>query len=273
MFQKVAPRSNLQSGLNILELVYHSIVRSVRQTHGNAIVSLLMNMMQAAIMLAMFYVMMLVLGMRTTAIRGDFMLYIMSGIFLYMTHVKTVSAVAGSEGPSSGMMLHAPMNTVISMLSTALSALYLQVLTMFTLLFLYFMLWQRFEIDQPLGAFGMLLAAWYTGAALGLLLLAIKPWFPVAVGIMTTVYTRASMIASGKMFVANTTPEYLRKMFDWHPLFHVIDQCRGYVFINYTPHHSNYWYSLAVGLTLMTLGLMGEFYTRRSASKSWNARR
>ena len=273
MFGKVAPKSKFQSALNILELIYHSIVRSVRLTHGNAILALLLNMMQAAVMLAMFYIMMIVLGMRTSAIRGDFMLYIMSGIFLYMTHIKTVNAVAGSEGPSSGMMQHAPMNTFISMFSTALSMLYLQTLTMFTLLFLYFMLWTRFEVDQPIQAYGTFLVAWFSGASIGLVLLAVKPWYPVPVGIITTVYTRASMIASGKMFVANAMPGYMRDLFDWHPLFHVIDQCRGFVFINYTPHHSNIMYSIALSLIMITIGLLGEFYTRQHVSRSWTAGR
>ena len=33
----------------------------------------------------------------------------------------------------------------------------------------------------------MLILAWFTGAALGLVLLAIKPWFPTAVGIFSTI--------------------------------------------------------------------------------------
>jgi ABC-type polysaccharide/polyol phosphate export permease len=61
--------------------------------------------------------------------RGDFLLYVMSGVFLFMTHVKAVGAVAGAEGPTSPMMKHAPMNTIVSIAAAALSALYIQVLS------------------------------------------------------------------------------------------------------------------------------------------------
>jgi ABC-type polysaccharide/polyol phosphate export permease len=50
------------------------------------------------------------------------------------------------------------------------------------------------------------------------------------------------MIASGKMFVANTLPPAMLAMFDWNPLFHIIDQCRGFVFNNYFPRNSNWEY-------------------------------
>ena len=52
-----------------------------------------------------------------------------------------------------------------------------------------------------------------------------------------------------------------------------LDQARGFVFINYNPHFSNWKYALWVGVALLMIGLMGEFYTRRNASISWGARR
>lgn len=273
MFHPASRVSGFGAFFVITDLVYHSIVRSVRKTHGNAIMSILMNLLQMAIMVLAFYVMFSLLGLRSAALRGDFLLYIMSGIFLYMTHAKTLGAVAGSEGPASAMMKHAPMNTVISILSAALSALYIQVLSLFVILFIYFVGFVRFEIDLPIPAFGMLLTAWFTGLALGVVLLAIKPWFPTFVRVFTTIYQRANMIASGKMFVANTLPGYMLAMFDWNPLFHTIDQARGFVFINYSPHNSNISYPIYVGLGLLMIGLMGEFYTRKHASASWEARR
>jgi ABC-type polysaccharide/polyol phosphate export permease len=60
-------------------------------------------------------------------------------------------------------------------------------------------------------------------------------------------------------------------MFDWNPLFHCIDQARGFVFINYNPHYSSVSYPVYVTIALIMIGLMGEFYTRRHASASWGA--
>jgi ABC-type polysaccharide/polyol phosphate export permease len=271
MFQQRVQRSALQSALNILELIYHATVRSVRKSHGNAMMGLVMSIMQTVVLVAVFFVMFAVLGLRGNAIRGDFLLYIMSGIFLFLTHNKAVGAILGSEGPASPMMNHAPMNTTIAIASAALSSLYIQVLSLFVILFVYHVGFVPFEILHPVGAFGMVLLAWFSGAAIGMVFLAIKPWAPGFVGLASQIYTRANMIASGKMFVANTLPGYMLAMFDWNPLFHCIDQARGFVFINYNPHYSSITYPLFVSVALIMVGLMGEFYTRRQVSASWTA--
>lgn len=273
MFQDTRRKSGFVAAYVLFDLIFHSSVRSIRKTHRNAVMSIMMNMMQMAIMVVAFYAMFSVLGLRGSAIRGDFLLYIMSGIFLFMTHTKALGAVAGSEGPASPMMKHAPMNTIVAIAASALGSLYIQVLSLVVILFIYHVAFTPVHIEEPIPAFGMLLIAWFTGVALGIVLLAIKPWFPTFVKIFTTVYQRANMIASGKMFVANTLPSFMLAMFDWNPLFHCIDQSRGFVFINYAPHNSSVQYPLMVGTVMIMVGLMGEFYTRKHASASWEARR
>ncbi len=263
----------LSTALEIAEVVYHSTVRSVRKKHSNAFIALGVNMLQVVIFVGVFYLMFSILGLRGAAIRGDFLVYIMSGIFLFMTHVKTLQAVVASEGPANPMMQHAPMNTIISICSAALGALYIQILSLFLILFGYHVGVTPVEIDKPISAFGMLMIAWFAGLALGIVLLALKPWFPTVVQVLSVLYMRANMIASGKMFVANSLPSFMLAMFDWNPLFHLIDQARGFAFINYVPRYSNWEYAITVALILVMLGLMGEFYTRRHASASWEARR
>ncbi len=273
MFQRSAPKSAFFSAITIAELIYHSTVRKVRGTHGNALMALFMSMTQAMILVAVFAVMFSILGLRGAKLRGDFLLYLMSGIFLFLTHVKALGAVSGAETPSSPMMQHAPMNTIISIISSALSALYLQTLTLLTVLFIYYTAFTPFTVDQPVKAFGMFLLAWATGCSIGLVLLAMKPWFPNFVGTFAQLYQRANMIASGKMFVANTLPPKMLAMFDWNPLFHTIDQSRGFVFANYFPRNSSIEYPLYIFIVFVMIGLMGEFYTRQHASSSWDARR
>ncbi len=269
MFYTSAPKSGWTATVRTLELIYHTAVRNVRKSHNNAIIAILLNMLQIALMVLVFYFMFTILGLRGMAVRGDFLIYIMSGIFLYITHLKAMGAVVGSDGPSSAMMLHAPMNTAISIAGNIVSALYIQILSMATILFIYHVAVTPVVIKDPIGTFAMFLLAFFTGLGVGLILLAIKPWFPSFVAIFTTVYQRANMIASGKMFLANTLPGYMIAMFDWNPLFHCIDQARGYAFANYFPRNSNWEYALWLGITL----LMGEFYTRKHASLSWGARR
>ncbi|WP_457647559.1 ABC transporter permease [Profundibacter sp.] len=271
MFQRQTTTSGLQSGARLLDIIYHATVRNVRKSHGNAIFALITNIMQTVILVMAFYVMFSVLGLRRAAVRGDFLLYIMSGIFLFITHTKTMGAVVGSEGPTSAMMKHAPMNTVIAISAAALGSLYIQLLSLSVVLFIYHVAFTPVVIYQPVPAMGMLLIAWFSGVAIGTVLLAAKPWAPAFISIVTTVYSRANMIASGKMFLANALPANRRSLFDWNPLFHAIDQARGYTFLNYNPHYTNYAYPLILSVVLLMIGLMGEFYTRKHASLSWSA--
>lgn len=268
------PRSNLAGAIQLAELIYHSIVRDIRKSHRNAFVGLVLNILQTVTFVLTFYAMFSIMpGMRGSAIRGDFLLYIMSGIFLFMTHTKAVGAVFGSEGPSSPMMQHVPMNTFIAITSSALSALYIQILSLVVVLFIYHVAFNPVVIDDPAGAVAMLLAAWFSGVGIGVVFLALKPWLPDFTTIAVSIYSRANMIASGKMFVANTLPGSMLVLFDWNPLFHAIDQARGFIFLHYNPHFSSPLYPVYVGLALIVIGMMGEFYTRKNASISWNATR
>ncbi len=274
MFQAAEQRQSKRgAAITTLELIYHSVVRSVRKTHNNAFMAIAVNILQSLIFVMTFYVMFSMLGLRGAAIRGDFLLYIMSGVFIFMTHTKALGAVVASEGPASPMMQHAPMNTIVAIASAAVGALYIQVLSLLIILFVYHVAFTPVVIEEPAPAFGMLLIAWFTGTAIGVVLLALKPWFPQFVTVFSTIYQRANMIASGKMFVANMLPSTMLMMFDWNPLFHCIDQARGFIFINYNPMHTDWHYAVWVGVAILMIGLMGEFYTRRSASISWGARR
>jgi ABC-type polysaccharide/polyol phosphate export permease len=80
---------------------------------------------------------------------------------------------------------------------------------------------------------------------------------------MQTVFQRLNMVASGKMFVANSLPGSVLVMFTWNPLFHVIDQARGFAFINYQPRNSDLFYPLYFSLGLLMLGFIREYYTRQ----------
>ncbi|SMX46864.1 ABC transporter permease [Actibacterium lipolyticum] len=273
MFEARKSQSNWASGFSLASVIYHATVRDVRKSHRNPLIGLLTNIFQTLLFVAFFYLMFSILGMKGAAIRGDFLLYIMSGVFLYLTHNKAMSAVLGSEGPTSAMMQHAPMNTVVAITSSALSSLYIQVLSVSVVLFVYHAAVTPIVIINPMGALGMLLLAWFSGCAVGIVLLAIKPWFPGFVGIVSNIYSRANMIASGKMFVANTLPSSMLALFDWNPLFHTIDQNRGFIFMNYNPHFSSVSYPLYLSIVLLMLGMMGEYFTRHRASLSWSAGR
>ncbi|WP_298905343.1 ABC transporter permease [uncultured Aliiroseovarius sp.] len=272
MFEAKKKQSKLSAAFSMLEVIFHMTAHSIRSSHTNAFAALAINMTQVLVMMAAFYLMFSVLGLRGAALRGDFLLYLMSGIFVYITNIKAMSAVAGASSPTDPMMLHTPMNTFVAMVSSALGSLYIQVLTVSLVLAVYHMGFTPITIDKPVGAVLMLLLSWFSGASMGVVFLALKPWFPQFTNIAKTVYTRANMIASGKMFVANSLPFNIIVLFNWNPLFHIVDQTRGFTFVNYNPHYTNWMYPLIFSLVIILVGLMGESYSRRHVSASWAAR-
>jgi ABC-type polysaccharide/polyol phosphate export permease len=249
-------------------------VRKVRKTHGNAVLAIVMSVVQSILFLAAFYFLFTIIpGARGMAIRGDFMLYLLTGIFLYLVHVQALQEIMRSESSTSPMMQHAPMNTLVAILSSAFAALYIKMVSLLVILFLLHTLLQPVVIHDWAGALMMFLLAWGSGCALGVILLAARPWAPDIVNLVQMAYVRVNMIASGKMFVANMLPSSFIALFDWNPLFHIIDQARGFTFVNYEPHYSNWEYPLYATLALFLIGMMAEFYTRKHASASWEARR
>jgi len=97
------------------------MARSVRKQHKNAFLALAVNMLQVAIFVGVFYIMFTILDLRGAAIRGDFLVCIMTRIFLFMTHTKTLTAVIAPEGPAT--MQHAAIYTIISIMAAAMGAL------------------------------------------------------------------------------------------------------------------------------------------------------
>ncbi|MEY3532315.1 MAG: hypothetical protein RI979_339 [Pseudomonadota bacterium] len=274
MFQPSMPRTRIGSTVAFLELIFHATVRHVRKSNGNAIIGLLVSIAQSLVGIGVMVLMFSLIGRGIgTQVRGDFILYNMSGIFSFMTHSKTIKAVSSADGPTSAMMKHAPMNTIVSVSAAALSALYLQTLSAAVILFGYHALWTPITIDEPVGVAAMYLLSWSSGIGIGLIFKAATPWAPDFFTVATTAYTRANMVFSGKMFVANITPTHILAIFMWNPLFHCIDQTRGYMFLNYDPRYTSALYPVITTFVLIVIGLMAERYTEKHISASWNAKR
>lgn len=270
-----APRQNrnmVEAGLAQLMLVYHQTVFNLRRTHSNAIVGLAMTILQSVMMVGAFVMLFLFMGVRSSPVRGDFMVFMMTGIFLYLTHIQTISAVAMSGRQAKAMAMHLPLTSAVAITAGALAVLYRQTLASLVILTVYYV-FQPFTVEHPVGCIAMFLLAWASGAAIGLVVLAARPWAPEAITIVMTTFQRANMVFSGKMFLANTMPGFLMPMFAWNPLFHIIDQARGFAFVNYTPLRTSLTFPLYATLVITMLGLALEFVTRKHESASWSAGR
>lgn len=271
-FQSVTTRQQLMSFLDFFRLVYHATVRDVRKGKGNAFMALGMEIMQGIILVGFFYVLITFLGMRGIAVRGSFILYVLTGVFLFMTHNKAVSAVSGG-GAVNPMLMHAPVTTLMLIVSGALSALYTQLLAALVIAFIANVLIEPFTVHDMKGVAICFFLAWFSGAAVGVIFLALRPFFPSAIQIIEQIYKRANMIFSGKMFLASTLPGTMLPFFTWNPLFHTIDQARGYAFVNYTAKVTTLMYPITLSFFLILIGMMLEHWARKYASSSWNARR
>ncbi len=273
MFHYKRNQSLLGGAFTTAELIFHAIVRNIRSQHSNAVMAILINILQVVVVAGAFYLILSFMGTRIAKIRGEFILFLLSGVFLFLTHIKSVGAIAGVGDGNNPMTLHSPMTMMVMLAASALGTLYTQLVSILVILFVYSVAVSPLEIQEPGGAFAMLVLAWFTGCSVGLVLLALKPWFPNTVTILKNVYRRMNMVFSGKMFVGNALGGFMLTMFAWNPLFHVIDQCRGFVFRNYFPRNTSWEYALWVGIVLTMIGLLAEFYTRKHVSKSWEARR
>ncbi|TKW66488.1 MAG: ABC transporter [Paracoccus denitrificans] len=273
MFQQRHTSNMFVTALTTMALIYHMTVYKLRKGDRNAIVGLLMTIVRAMLMIAFFMVFFYVLQVRSSPIKGNFIVYIMTGIFMFMTHNKGIQAVLTAEGPVSPLMKHTPMNTAITISASALAALYQQLLACVVLLVFTNTFIEPLGIDRIYPCLGLFLLAWFSGCAIGLVFRAAQPWWPKGVGMISQIYMRLNMVTSGKMFVANTLPSAMLMMFSWNPLFHIIDQTRGFAFVNYTPHNSSLMYPVYFSIAVAMIGLMGEFVTRNSVSLSWSAGR
>lgn len=223
-------------------------------------------------MLTVLYFIYAVLNLRGLAIRGDFVIFLLTGIFLFLTHNRAIQSVMKASGPTSPMMQHAPMNTLLSIMASAFSGFYLNVLAITIILFVVHVFRGGLEFYDPVGLIFPFFMAWASGVAIGLLLLVLRPFAPKFIETLSMVYRRANMITSGKMLPANYMPLAMVDWFDWNPLFHTIDQARGAAFVNYFPRNTNMEYPVYFTISILVIGLMVEFWLRKNMSKSWGKR-
>ncbi len=264
----------LQAFHSMSALIYHSTVREVRKSSGNnAVLGLLNEICTSLLMVGMFWIMYTFMGLKGLTIRGDFMIFLMTGIFLFLTHNKAIGAVMGAANASNPIMKHSPMTSIVSIFASAFAALYLQVLAFFVILTILHVVRGDLDIYNPVGLILPFFLSWASGCTIGLLFMNLRPLAPKAVGLISTLYKRANMITSGKMIPANLMTAKMVGFFDWNPIFHTIDQARGAAFVNYLPRNSNMDYTIWFVVITLILGLMGERWLSKNMSASWGKAR
>ncbi len=253
--------------LEFMDLVYHSVVREVRSQSGTATFGILKEMSSIGVFLAMFYVLFIFMG-RTIAIRGDFMMFLLTGIVLMVIHIRAISSVRGASNATAAIMQHAPMTVILSILSKAFAGLYLQAVAITTIVIFLWIFGMNLTVDNPPGLVLPVFFAWASGISIGLIFMILAPVAPMVIKSFTPLYMRAQMITSGKFIPAAYMPSAMLPWFEWNPLFHTIDQARLAAFVNYNTEVSSMSYPIWFTFTALTLGLMGEFWSRKNLSRS-----
>ncbi|MHA3979575.1 ABC transporter permease [Halovulum sp. GXIMD14794] len=251
-----------------MELTYFTVVREIRSESGNAALGIVTAVTRVLMMVIIFYFMYEMIGLRGSMIRGDTLLFLVAGILLFFMHNNAVSRTISAGSVVSPMMQHAPMTPTLMIISSALAGLYLHVLAALIIFLGLFLMNGELNIHDPAGVALPFFLAWASGVVMGLLFLLIKPFAPRGMKILSTVYQRANMITSGKFFVANMLPNAALPYFAWNPLFHSIDQARGAMFVNYFPHKTTIEYPIMFCVIGLVIGLMGEFWLRKTVSRS-----
>ena len=253
--------------LEFMELVYHSVVREVRSQSGNATFGVLKEVSTIGVFLGLFYMIAVFMG-SGVAIRGGIMMFLLTGIILFLTHIKAIASVRGASTAASAIMMHAPMTVILSILAKAFAGLYLQLVAVLLFLFIFWIFGVDLSVDNPPGLVLPVFFAWASGIAIGMVFMTLAPLFPFVIKTVSPIYQRAQMFTSGKFLPAAYMPTAMVGWFSWNPLFHCIDQARAATFIHYESDVTSLAYPVWFTLVALTFGLMGEFWAKNTLSKS-----
>lgn len=241
---------------------YSSTLRDLRRGHANAAIAILSEMLQAIILLAVILTFLHVLNLGQMMLRGNAALSILTGVFLFLIHTRTVIKVAMST-TNAAQLLHRPLSPRALYFGAALSGLYVHIMALLLVGLGTHVLLTPIVVDNVPLTVGCLLLAWLSGLGAGVLAASIRPIAPKFIQITTSLYARGNMVFSGKMVLAGGLSASALNYFLWNPLFHIIDQARGAIFINYTATTTGLTYPALFGGGCFLLGLMIDFRLRR----------
>ena len=246
-------------------LVYSLVVRDLRTEHRNAALGILISVAQPLLMGLLFFAFMSIMGRGGGQIRGDALTFVITGFIIFFAHIRTVTGVAGSL--RQDMLNHQRLTPFLMISVKAIGSLYKNVFALLIMLAANYLLRGVYEMDDMLLFMGAIFWCWLGGVAVGSIFLAINRYLSWG-NLLSTTYVRIMFFTSGKFFVASTIPSNIRPFLDWNPLFHLLDQGRGAVFVNYAASTTSMDYAIKVILLLMVVGFLTEAYVRRHYSVS-----
>ena len=252
-------------------LLFVMTVFNARSGNTNPLMGLFKRFVAMGTLIFVFFLMMSLTGLRNLNGRIDLFLNIVLGITLFMTHIFSFMEGRGLSG-NSALSLHAPITPLLELFSGACAYLYQNTMAIL-MIFLILHVWKGpLYIDDIRGLMNAYLWAWLSGLSIGSVIAGLTPFIPIVSTVATPLFRRMNMLFSGKMFTANSLPHYMLPFFLWNPLFHVIDQARGAVFLDYEPIHTTMAYPMWFTFVAFTIGFLLMFASKKFVSASWAAR-
>lgn len=246
-------------------LTYSLIVRDLRTEHKNAALGILISVAQPLLTGIVFYFFMSFMGARAAPIRGDDLTFVLVGFMLFFFHVRTVAAVSGSV--RKDMMNHQRLSPFLMVCVKAMGSLYKNTLAVLIMLVLNYLLRGVYEMHDPLLFIIVVFWCWLGGVAAGMIFMALTRYLSWG-SLLHSTYIRIMFFTSGKFFIASKLPGQFRWIMDWNPLFHLLDQGRGAVFLNYGARTTDLSYAIYVILCVLVLGFLVEHWVRHNYSVS-----
>lgn len=253
------------STVAFITLVYSLVVRDLRTEHKNAALGILISVAQPLVAGLIFYVFMELMGSGVGHVRGDNMTFILLGFVIFFMHIRTVSAVTGAL--REDMLNHQRLSPFLLVSVKAISSAYKLILALLILFALNYLLRDVYEMQNLLVFLGVMFWCWLGGVAAGIIFMAAVRYLTWG-ALLQTAYIRIMFFTSGKFFVANGMPGFLRPYMDWNPLFHLLDQGRAAAFTNYTARTTTMEYPIMVYLVLLVVAMLVENYVRTNYSQS-----
>lgn len=254
--------------MRAIETLHHLTIREIQKQHQHAVRGIAMNIVQICVLVGGFYAMNVLMHQGSAPLRGNLLLYILTGVFLFQLHIQTAMSGLRAEPPSSPIMAHGGMTALSGILGAGIAALYVQAVSVAALGGAYIALVEPVHIEDPLRLGAIFLLGWASGLCVGMLFFALKVHSPNFASLVSQAYSRVNLLASGQMFVATTLPAYLLHWFTWNPLFHIIDQARDAAFLNYRSWFTNLEFPAISCVAMLAVGILAERWARRISSLS-----
>lgn len=192
-----------------------------------------------------------VFGLFRPPLRGDIVLFLLTGIYLFQLAARTRSATALTQG--GALLHHQPVQPVLLVWSGAIASLYIVLISMGIVFGGAALLRGGLSVEDPAGLALPLLLAWGWGIGCGMVLSGIARYAGGG-AIIGLLWQRAMFLTSGIFYLAASVPGWMRPWFDWNPLFHIIDQMRAAAFVNYAGADTSLAYAAKVVAALLLVG-------------------